>query len=207
METIYEKDLLPKDHAEYLKTMNIDPKVIYDIGACVLHWTRKAKEVWPNSEYVLFDASAAVEPYLKSSGDHYVLSVLSDVDNKEVEFYENTDHPGGNSYYKENTHMYTEKHKKILKTRTLNTLVEKHGLPKPELIKLDIQGAELDVLHGADKILDSCTDIILEAQLEDYNLGAPKIEEVKTYLESIGFELISKFSEHGVDADYHFKRI
>jgi len=46
--------------------MSIAPKIIYDIGACVQHWTRKAKEVWPNYKYYLLDAAKSVEPFLKT---------------------------------------------------------------------------------------------------------------------------------------------
>ena len=52
-------DSLPVNHFNYLKKLKesgFEPKVIYDIGSCVLHWTNKAKQLWPNAKYILFDA-------------------------------------------------------------------------------------------------------------------------------------------------------
>jgi hypothetical protein len=39
-----------------------------------------------------------------------------------------------------------------------------------------------------------------------YNDGAPKIEEVEQYLNSIGFELVAVICKNENDGDYHFKR-
>jgi hypothetical protein len=75
---------------------------------------------------------------------------------------------------------------------------------------MDIQGAELKALKGAVETLKSCNHLILELQHKDYNLGAPKSQEVIEYLESIGFVLhggkMFCGSDKGVDGDYHFIR-
>jgi FkbM family methyltransferase len=206
LEQTAEQDMLPAEHTAYLKTMNVDPIVVYDIGACVLHWTRKAKEVWPEAEYYLFDATESVKPFHISSGLPFYNGVLTDTDNKLVEFYENLDHPGGNSYYRENSNAYNDAHKRLKIGYTLDTIVANNNWPLPDLIKMDVQGAELDILKGASTCLRSCSDIILEAQHVDYNIGAPKIQEITEYMNSVGFELISNFTKGNVDSDYHFKK-
>lgn len=205
VQKIAELDLLPKPHADYLKQMSINPNVIYDIGASLLHWTNKAKEAWPNAEYFLADATETTKEFLEKSGYKYYHGVLSDEDGKIVTFYEDEQNPGGNSYYKENTKFYTEAHGKSRISLTLDTVTAK--LPKPDLIKLDVQGAELDILRGGLKCLQNAKDIILEAQHVEYNIGAPRVEEVIKFMEENGFKLISKFCSTDVDADYHFKRI
>ena len=59
--------VLGKDHIEYLMhmrdTLHVDPEVIYDIGACVLHWQKGARTVWPNARFVLFEAMEEVGGY------------------------------------------------------------------------------------------------------------------------------------------------
>lgn len=204
LETIANQDLLPKKHADYLKTMNIEPKTIYDIGACVQHWTRKAKEVWPSAKYYLLDAALSVEPYINNH--RHAVAVLSDADGKIIDFYENKKNPGGNSYYLETTGAFNDTHKTSRMTITLDTLVKENNWELPELIKIDVQGAELDILKGGRYALSNCKDIIIEAQHTNYNEGAPKFEEVKKYLETIGFEYVNTIIKHEVDADYHFKK-
>jgi hypothetical protein len=123
-----------------------------------------------------------------------------------LDFYEDVNNPGGNSYYLETTGAFNETHKTRRVTSKLDTLVFQNGWKLPDLIKLDVQGAELDVLRGAEHTIANCLDIILEAQHVNYNDGAPKIDEVKEYLESIGFVLKSEIIKNGADGDYHFTR-
>jgi FkbM family methyltransferase len=143
------------------------------------------------------------------------IGVLSDQDGKTVEFYENKENPAGNSYYRENsqfspaaTHLYSDEHKVIKVASTLDTVVKQRGWPAPDLIKMDIQGAEMDVLKGAQETLKSCQNLILELQTVEYNTGAPLKDEVISYVESLGFRLVeSQFAQaSGYDGDYHFTR-
>jgi FkbM family methyltransferase len=198
---------IPKDHVDYLHKMNIKPKVVYDLGSCVLHWAREAKTVWPDADIVLFEAMDEVKSlYEKFGYKKYSLGVVSDVDGKKVRFYQRLHDPGGNSYYKENTNFYQEQHVVEKIAMTLDTLVEINQFPLPNLIKMDIQGAEMDVLRGAKNCLRSCDDIIMELQHVDYNVGAPNRDKVIGYMDGVGFDLVSNITLTNVDGDYHFKK-
>jgi FkbM family methyltransferase len=211
--------LMPPGHQQYLYTMrdeqHITPTVIYDIGACVLHWTTIAKEVWADSAYYMFEAMEDSEILYKERGLPYHIGLLSSEDGKEIAFYENTEHPGGNSYYRENVEyspdakdLFDDTHKVMKRSFTLDTAVRLNGFPPPDLIKMDIQGAEMDVLKGAQESLKTCKDLILELQHVEYNTGAPLKDEVIAYVESLGFTLVTPLfaSAMGVDGDYHFTR-
>lgn len=208
-----QQDLLPKTHVDYLKNMNINPKVIYDIGSCVLHWSKKARDIWPNSQFYLFEAMDSVhELYNDNKFRNYHLGVLGDVDGKSVDFYENTFHPGGNSYYRENENVnldalkYFGDDKKIKKTTyTIDSIIKLNSWPKPDLVKMDVQGAEFDVLKGGLETFKGCPDFILELQHVEYNKGAPLREKVIEYMKENGYELISNFTKTKVDGDYHFR--
>jgi FkbM family methyltransferase len=218
---LHDQRLLPKDHIDYLYDLRDDglrPKVIYDIGACVLHWTNEARQVWPAAEFIPFEAMKEVDFLYREAGFKNFASgcLLSDTI-EEIEFYENLEHPGGNSMYRENEELsplasvlFPDNKKVKRKTNTLDEIVKLNQLPLPDLIKMDIQGAELKALKGAVETLKSCNHLILELQHKDYNLGAPKSQEVIEYLESIGFVLhggkMFCGSDKGVDGDYHFIR-
>lgn len=202
------QDDLPEDHAAYLKSMDIKPKVIYDIGACVMHWTKEASRTWPESKIVMFDAMDHAEFLYKESGhEYYCGQPIGDATGKYVDFYEKPMDPAGNSYYKENTDHFTETDTVIKKMVTLDFLVDSHGIQLPDLVKIDVQGAELDVLRGAHGTLKKCNDIIIEMQHKEYNIGAPQVEEVTAHLNSIGFKLVSIIRKTDADGDYHFTRI
>jgi FkbM family methyltransferase len=208
--------LIAQNHVNYLaklKASGFEPKVIYDIGACVLHWTNEAERIWPNTEFVAFEAMNSAEFLYKERGMKYHVGVLSDESGKEVEFYQNDWHPGGNSYYRENPEVnpeapkyFNEHHKRTLKTVTLDAVVNLKQMPPPDMIKMDVQGAELDVLKGAQETLKTAQHVVLELQRVEYNKGAPLKDTVIEYMNSLGFDCLGEFSVNGPDGDYHFRR-
>ncbi|NNT71051.1 FkbM family methyltransferase [Flavobacterium sp. IMCC34852] len=57
------------------------------------------------------------------------------------------------------------------------------------LLKLDVQGYELEVLKGGENTLQHIDYILLEANLEQLYVNQPSFTEVNSYLNSKGFEL------------------
>jgi len=210
--------LLPQTTVNYLYNIRdnygVYPGVIYDIGACVLHWTNEAVNVWPESEYYCFEAMPETaflynKPHIK--GFHN--GVLTGEDNIPVTFYQNTYHPGGNSYYKENVEInpeaeqyFNESHRRDYIGFTLDTIVKQKNFKLPDLIKMDVQGAEMDIIKGAELCLAHASHLILELQIVEYNKGAPLRNEVVEYLKSKNYFMVegSPFTNAGPDGDYHF---
>ena len=104
--------------------------------------------------------------------------------------------------------VFTEQHKRIKVTRTLDSVIKERGFPLPDMIKIDTQGAEMDILKGAQLALSTCKHLILELQRVEFNVGAPLRDEVINYVESLGFKLVTRFtSDNIVDADHHFVKV
>lgn len=208
--------LIPKAHVNFLRSLKdkgVNPKVIYDIGACVLHWTTEAREIWPDAEIVAFEAMDSAEFLYREAGMKYHIGVLSDESGREVDFYQNDYHPGGNSYYLENPDVnpqapayFNESHRRKLKTVTLDAVQRLKQFPQPDFLKLDIQGAELDVLKGSIDCLSTANHVILELQKVEYNRGAPLFDSVIKWMDDQGFECQGIFSDQGPDGDYYFRR-
>ena len=211
---VYNQDLLPRDHLNFLdnvlcKKFNIQPQVIYDIGSCVLHWERWAKQIWPDAKIYVFDAFSPLEELYKKVGVNYNMCCLSNVNDLSVKFYQNDVLFGGNSVFKEkNDNVFPPENYIVKKTITLDTLIESKNIPYPDLIKMDIQGCELNALKGARHVLRCCSYLILELQEVEYNENAPQKDAVIEYLKTIGFVLFSeKFSKNPSDADYCFVNV
>ena len=208
---------IPHSHINYLKQLAIDftPTVIYDIGSNVLHWTKEARKIWTNSRIIAFDGTPSMEYlylYLTYDIDYYI-GVLSDKDNRYVNFYQNEElSGGGNSYYKEvgsinSNEIYPENSFTQMTTMTLNTIVKTKNFPLPDLVKIDVQGSELDIIKGGLDVINNAKYLIVELQHVQYNRGAPLANEIIHFLNENGWELIaSKFSDNGPDADYCFKK-
>ena len=204
---------IPEDHIaylHYLKKSGFEPKVIYDVGSSVLHWSTVAKELWPNAEIILFDAFQEVE-FLYENYKYYI-GCLSDVDNKEVKFYQNDYFPGGNSYYREigcdNGKYFPLDKYKIMKTATLDRIVKEKKFPLPDFVKIDVQGAELDILKGGIETIGNAKRLIVELQHTEYNEGAKLVNESLPIIETMGWKCDNPlFQNNGSDGDYSFIRI
>lgn len=201
---------MPQAHIEYLKKLKqdgVEPRVIYDIGACVLHWTHEAKKIWPAAEIIVFDAFDQCAFLYEEEQFDYHTGVLSHTDGNIVKFYQNEMLPGGNSYYRENSACFPESCAIEKVTSTLDTIVKARNFPLPDFIKIDVQGAEKDILQGAIDTLATVEHLIVEMQRVDYNAGAPKVTETLPYIESLGFKcIVPLFCDNGPDGDYHFRK-
>jgi len=211
---LHHLDITKKEHSDYLlnlKNQGFEPKVIYDIGSCVLHWTKEAKKIWPDAQYILFDAFAEAE--IMYQGYDYHMGVLSDKDNNIVKFYQNNYSPGGNSYYREigcENGKYFPEDKYIEKiTKKLDTIVKDRGFPLPDFVKIDVQGSEIDIIKGGLNTLKHASRMIVELQHTEYNAGAPKSDISMPSIEEIlNFKCTDPlFCNNGADGDYHFMKV
>ena len=81
--------------------------------------------------------------------------------------------------------------------RTLDSLFEEHGLSPGavSLLNIDVQGAELLVLKGAQRVLRSASAVIAEVNLLELYEGSVPEEEIVAFMAARGFRK--------VDAVYH----
>jgi FkbM family methyltransferase len=203
---------MPPDHVSYLwklKNEGFEPKVIYDIGSCILHWTNVAKQIWPDATYYLFDAFAPAE-FLYEGYEHHI-GVLSKEDDAVVKFYQNDFHPTGNSYYREigcSLDFFPENKYLEKRTNKLDTVVKKRGFPPPDFVKIDVQGAEIDVILGGLESLGHAKRMVVELQHSQYNEGALLCGESLKIIESNGWKCVAPlFQNNGPDGDYGFIRV
>ena len=202
----------PADHVAYLSFLcssGFKPNVIYDIGASFLHWTNIVEMLWPDAQIIAFDAWDKSEFLYKERGMKYFSGVLSDEDGKTVKFYQNDSLPMGNSYYREIPHpdVFPENKYHLKETKTLDTVVKEYGFPPPDFVKIDVQGAEMDVIKGGKNTLRNAQHLIVEMQKVHYNEGAPLVDDTLPFIESLGWKCVAPlFCDNGPDGDYGFVR-
>lgn len=159
---------------------------VYDIGARQATWSVPMKTgVLKDSYFYLFEGNPDCEGALAASGLPYYIGILSNPGRESVDYYKING--SGDSYYRENTPFYDNKTPTTVPARTLESIVAECELPIPNFIKIDTQGSELDILRGAETILDRVDLIFLECPIIRYNLGAPDIQDYLDYMREHGF--------------------
>lgn len=178
---------------ENLRDSGYSPDTVIDVGAYKGWWSKSIHGVFSDAEIIMIEAQEDKKEVLESleaPNKEVYISVLSDVPNKTVQFYKGKT---GSSYYPENTDFEMDITER--QTERLDSLLEDEQLSNA-LLKLDVQGAELDVIEGATGILDSVSVIYIECSLIEYNDGAPLVEDVVNDLRERGFIPYSIGNKH-----------
>ena len=171
----------------------IDISVVFDIGAHKGRWTSEHKKIFKKSDFYLFEANEEHLKKLNSRGGNVFIGVLSS-NGLPAKFYKKIG--TGDSLYRENTIHYSEENYELVNTKTLNQVMLDKKLPQPDFIKLDVQGAELDILAGASNILGGCKLILAECPISPYNIGSPEINDYLNYFKKIGFTPLRITEQH-----------
>lgn len=151
---------------------------VYDIGAYIGEFSKKAQEYLPNAEYHLFEPNPKHNDWSKGLGTLHNI-YLADVDSK-AEFW--SDDTTGDSFYKEFTGIHNNLAPKYVDTVTLDGYIKQNNIRYPDLIKLDTQGSEIDILEGGAECLSNATFIIMECPVITYNIGAPSLDSYNDFM-------------------------
>jgi FkbM family methyltransferase len=173
--------------------------VVYDIGANKgKYGSTFFRNVFPKSRIYAFEANRIHFPYPRGLYDAEFQVCLSNNDHSDVNFFSNNS--TGDSVFREATDYYAEIKPTNLRTRTLDSICVEKGIPRPDLMKLDVQGSEMLVLEGATNILNDTKFLIIEMSLIEYNIGAPTFDDLILFLTKLGFFPISILEQHKVES-------
>lgn len=167
----------------------LDPATIFDVGAYVGEWTAGAARSFPSARLVMVEPvaerHARLHEVVAALGGRAVLhaALVGREPRESVEF---NVMGTGSSLFEENTSFPRTRVR--LPMVTLDALAAESG-PGPYLLKLDVQGAELEVLLGASATLGRTEAVVMEVSLLEYNRGAPLFAEVVAFMRARRFVL------------------
>ena len=183
------------EYLRKLKNKGFNPSKILDIGAWNGIWTRSTKEIWPNAKYTCIEAGEKHRRRLRLCANKIYIKVLGN-EHKEVKMhlrqikkshYRNkiTYTKGSNIFGSAGNFPAHAYHKRSLVT--LESVVGKDA--QYDLIKQDVQGAELLVMQGSPKIFKRAKYVIQEVNLyKDKDFPEiPDEKEMDKYMEQLGF--------------------
>ncbi len=99
----------------------------------------------------------------------------------------------GSSVLKESEGPHVDGIERVVPMVTLDGEVSKYKLRGPFLLKVDVQGFELEVLKGAEKVLQETEVIILEVSLFQFYKGSPVMSDVIYFMHKRGFSVYDIF--------------
>ena len=171
-----------------LRQKKFYPSTIIDIG--VGKGTKSLYINFPKSFFLLIEPIKNYEYYLKKIlkkyNGEYCLAAAS-YKKGLISFNFHPNHMDGSSLLKEEIGEIADGIEIEVPTVRIDDLVREKKLKGPFLIKVDVQGAELDVLKGSEKTLKKTEVIILEVSFFKFMKGAPEFYEVICFMKEYGF--------------------
>jgi FkbM family methyltransferase len=173
------------------------PAIIYDIGASNGVWSDTIALTVPQAEYYLFEPLAeAVQFY-----QHDLQERLSRRPNFHLHIVALSDHSGVGEFFLTHDAWGSSmldrgaipEVKEIVPVplSTLDEFVDEYSLPLPNVMKIDVQGAERLILTGASRVLPHLDVLFLETWLKrGYGPSTPLLPEIIEFLEYWGFGLM-----------------
>lgn len=180
---------------QQLKQAGLSPNTVIDVGAAYGTFDLECHKLFPSAKYLLIEPLEEYKPFLdmvtRSIPNAEVILAAAAPESGEIMI---NVHPDlvGSSLYLEQEDSNVNGVPRSVPTVSLDHLVT-GKLKPPFLIKIDVQGAELDVLSGAKDILERTDGIILEVSLFEFFKEGPQFGDVVAFMKSKGFVVYDIF--------------
>jgi len=186
------------DKLSLLKELGFKPRSVLDVGASNGPWTHTCAKVFPDSTYYMVEALPQLHanPIQPHDGNQWhIFPVALGSAEGEVTMSVPKDRYGvyGASALSFSNNKDTDSVKVPL--TTIDTLVAAGKMAVPDLVKLDVQGFELEVVSGGNCLWGKTEFFIVETSLYRFWPGAPLVLDVMKYFDERGYALFDHAGE------------
>eukprot|EP00930_Biecheleria_cincta_P097184 TRINITY_DN88903_c0_g1_i1.p1 TRINITY_DN88903_c0_g1~~TRINITY_DN88903_c0_g1_i1.p1 ORF type:complete len:362 (+),score=43.17 TRINITY_DN88903_c0_g1_i1:78-1163(+) len=197
---------------QLLKALCFEPTNILDIGANVGEWTTEFRELFPKASFLMLDGNnyTASEAWreIRQAGNGRVdqdTAVLGRQDG-EIEWFTGGLGDTGASIFVEMSGNRNKRKAQTRRIETLDNFLQRTGRNmRFQLIKMDVQGAEVDVIAGATETLKNAEVLLLEMPVAGtYNENAPSFFTYIAALDAAGFTVFDMPQQHRLTEAFTF---
>ena len=176
----------------FLSGLGFRPRCILDVGANRTDWSALAARVFPDARFVLIEPQQEMLPFLNTfcasrASARFVLAGAGAEPGKSVQTI--FDDLNGSTFLpapsEEQLRAGRQRETPIITIDSLFT--EDQWLP--DLVKLDIQGFELEALKGASKLFGHTECFVLEVSLHQFIAGMPDVFQVVEFMHQRGYKV------------------
>lgn len=183
------------DLIDHLKTLGMDFRTVIDVG--VAHGSPGLHDRCSQAKFFLVDPVPALKDSLQRLAGRLggeAFNVAAGSQDGEMTFYVHSDTSGSSAYQQEEGALLDGRQVTV-PVRRLDTIIPRE-LARPALLKIDTQGAELEVVEGASGLLDQIDMIVAETSFHQMRKGTPEVHQVIAAMAARGFvpyEMIEGF--------------
>lgn len=171
-----------------IKQLGFNSTCCLDIGAYIGNWAIDFREIFPDSRILMMEGQTEKEPELQKIKESY-----NNIDYKIALLGATESTVVFNKYETASSvlteHNITNAATESRKLTTLDKLLIDTVFDKPDFIKIDTQGYELEILKGGEKTLSSAEFVLLEVSFLDIYKNCPLVADVLNFMQQHGFVL------------------
>lgn len=175
---------------DQVRRLDWQPRACIDVGAAFGDFTVACARVFRSARYLLVEPLEEYKVFLDKVvaelPEAYYSMVAAAAHSGSTEIHVHRDLVGS-SLFGEAEGVQVDGFKRTVHAATLDQLCYAHQITGPYLIKIDVQGAELEVLKGAGEVLRNTEYLILETSLFRFFIGGPQFDAVVEFMKSKGF--------------------
>ena len=181
---------------DHIASLKFYPRTIIDVG--VAHGTWELYEKFPDAFHLLIEPLEEYKVHLKLIVKKFKAEYILAAAGATVGTTIINVHPDlvGSSILKENENSDVNGIPREVPKITVDEACAAKNLTGPYLLKIDVQGTELDVLDGSATILKAAEVIILEVSLFKFFDKGHEFSDVISYMKTRGFVVYDLFGGH-----------
>ena len=163
---------------QHLKNLGFRPSLIIDAG--VADGTPGIYKNYPESRVLLIEPlkeyKNSLDSICKKYTNYIPIAMALGSDDGEIDLYVKTKNSGSSQYKHDNEDIVE---KRCVSSITLKTLLSEYRTDGPILLKMDIEGGELDVIKNSENEMKYIDVVILEAAF------LPKLDDCPSFMDLI----------------------
>ena len=180
---------------KHLKSLDFDIRTVIDVG--IAFGTPPIYQAFPRARYFLIEPVAECRPVLEElkqrlNAEYFL--VAAGAENKEVAFNVHED-ISGSSLFPQVEGKVLDGESRLTPMRRLDSLLPE-SLEHPVLLKLDTQGAEIEVLKGLGSRIGEIDLLIVETTMMQVRHGIPEFADVVRFCDDAGFVVYDVLEGH-----------
>ncbi len=178
---------------EFVREVGFQPRFAVDVGANRGHWTINVKEIFPDTSVLMLEPQPEMRTDLDSlcrrlHGVRWVEVAAGAASEERLQtIWE--DLQGSSFLPAPDASRIAAGTQRPARVRRLDDLLSEHGDPAPDLVKLDVQGFELEVLKGCPSIFGKTELFVLETSLYEFLPGLPLLAEVIAFMSERSYDI------------------
>lgn len=180
---------------KHLKSLGFEVRTVIDVG--IAFGTAPIYDAFPRARYFLIEPVAECRPVLEKltqrlNAEYFL--VAAGAENRDVSLNVHDD-ISGSSLYPQVEGKVLDGEARLTPMRRLDSLLPE-SLEHPVFLKIDTQGAEIEVLKGLGSRIGEIDLLIVETTMMELRHGIPQFADVVRFCDDAGFAVYDVLEGH-----------